>query len=703
MNPIPQVEAGIPHIAIIGNPNCGKSTIFNALTGLRQKVSNYPGVTVEKHEGLVVLPDTTEVHAIDLPGIYSLNPRSADEIVAHDVLLGLYPETPEPDLLVAVVDASALERSLFLVLQLLSLGKPTILALNMMDVAQRLGLAIDHEALARELSIPVVPMVASRLQGVSLLRARIVEALHHRRPALDVTPIPNALHDLIRPMAEELSAGGFIHVEAARGEALRLLCSEGAVRRPRYAPVRERVEPLIDAARETLSKQGRTWWAVEAEIRYEFIDGLAARVITHHPVPETCTDKLDAWLIHPVLGPLTLGVALIILFIAIFKLAQYPMEWIESLFDVLATWVAASVPPGPVQDLLAQGVIAGVGGVLAFLPQIALLFFFIAIMEDSGYAARIAFLVDHLMARFGLHGKAFLPLFSSCACAIPGIMATRVIDNEKDRLVTILVAPFVCCAARWPVYLLIAGTVIPQHQVLGFIPLPALVLGGMFMAGIVAAILASLLFNRTLFVERPLSLALDLPRYRWPQLHTLLHIMWERSLLFIRKAGTIILAMSVIMWALTYYPRKPDAEPGRQIEYSFAGRIGKLIEPVIKPIGFDWRIGVAALSSLVAREVFVSSIATIFEVEVSEPHRTGDLQTRLKGEVDPDTGEPFFTPLRGFSIMLFYVLSMQCLSTFVVVRRETGGWRWPVFQWAYMTGLAWLVCFLVWQIGTRLG
>ncbi len=703
MMPVPSVEPGVPHVAIIGNPNCGKSTIFNALTGLRQKVSNYPGVTVEKHEGRVLLPDMPEVHAIDLPGTYSLNPRSADEIVAHDVLLGLYLGTPEPDVLVVVADASAFERSMFLALQLLSLSKPTVLALNMIDVAARLGVAIDHEELARVLGIPVIPMVASRLQGISQLRAEIKRALLDPHPARDPTQIPAELQSLIAPLADVLTATQFVHAEAAQGEALRLLCTEGALQRARYRPVREQLEPILAADRDALAKSGIRWWAVESEIRYRFIDELAARVIRFSPAPATRTDKLDAWLVHPIIGPMALGVFLFAVFTAIFKLAQYPMDWIESLFGALAAWAVNTVPAGPLQDLLTQGAIAGVGGVLAFLPQIALLFFFIAIMEDSGYAARIAFLVDHLMARFGLHGKAFLPLFSSVACAIPGVMATRVIDNEKDRLVTILVAPFMCCAARWPVYLLIAGTVIPHRNVLGFVPLPALVLGGLFMAGIVAAIFSALLFNRTLFVERPLSLALDLPRYRLPHWRTILHVMWERSLLFVRKAGTIILAMSVVMWALTYYPRKPDETPGRQIEYSFAGRMGRFIEPVIRPIGFDWRIGVAAISSLVAREVFVSSIATIFETEVSDPHKTADLQTRLQSEADPQTGGPFFTPLRGVCIMLFYVLSMQCLSTLVVVRRETGGWRWPLFQWAYMSGLAWLVCFIVWQIGSRLG
>lgn len=695
------VEPGIPHIAIIGNPNCGKSTIFNALTGLRQKTSNYPGVTVEKHEGRLNLEGMNEIHAIDLPGIYSLNPRSADEAVAHDVLLGLYPDTPEPELIVAVADASTLKRSLFLVLQLLGLGKPLILVLNMMDICRRIGMQIDHKGLSRELGIPVIPMVAQRREGIRELENAIAQTLRNPETPKDPVALPDWLRALVEPIRTELVAADFIAPEAAEGEALRLLCTEGLLSKPRYEKVRERLEFLVRSGREKVAERGATWWTLEAELRYQFIDEMAQRLITRLPVAKTWTERLDVWLLHPVLGSLALAFVLLVVFVAIFNLAQYPMDWIETFFGRLAEWTVAHIAPGPLQDMLTQGVIAGVGGVLTFLPQIMLLFLFIAIMEDSGYAARIAFLLDHLMARLGLHGKAFMPLFSSFACAIPGVMATRVIDNEKDRLVTILVSPFMCCAARWPVYLLLAGTVIPSRRVLGFLPLPALVLGGLVFAGILAAVLSALLFNKTLLRTHPLSLALDLPRYRVPQLRTLLYIMWERSFLFVRKAGTLILAVTIIMWALAYYPRKPELIAGTQIEYSFAGRIGHWIEPAIRPIGFDWRIGVAVLSSLVAREVFVSSIVTIFEVQKSAPESAGDIIARLQSETDPVTGRPFFTPLRGISIMLFYVLAMQCLSTVAVVRRETGGWRWPLFQWFYMTGLAWLVCFLVWQIGSH--
>ena len=696
-------EFEIPHIAITGNPNSGKSTIFNALTGLRQKVSNYPGVTVEKHEGVLQVEDGPEAHLIDLPGIYSLNPRSMDEIVAHDVLLGMRKDTPEPSVIIAVVDAGILERSLFLTTQLLSLGKPVIVALNMMDVCQSLGIHINIPELSRRLGVPVIPMTASRNEGVEDLGNAICAMLSSPTPARDVIALPATMLNPVDSVADELVAADFVHREAARGEALRLVCTEDSLSRPRYAPVRERLSPLVENSRSRISELGLSWFAIEAEARYAFIDQLMPAVRRERGLQPVLTERLDAWLTHPVGGPLSLAFILLLIFVSIFKFAQLPMEWIERGFGVVAEWVVAHVPPGPVQDLLTEGVIAGVGGVLAFLPQIMLLFFFIALMEDSGYTARAAFILDHWMGRVGLHGKAFIPLFSSFACAIPGVMAARVIDNEKDRLLTIMIAPLMCCAARWPVYLLIAGTVIPNISVLGFLPLPALVLGGMVIFGVVAAIAVAAVLNRTLLKGSSTTMPLDLPRYRRPQLRTLLHVMWERSVLFIKKAGTVILAMSVIMWALTNYPRSPDVPADANIQHSMAGRFGKLIEPVIAPIGFDWRIGVATLSSLVAREVFVSSMATIYGVEVGDPHKTADLQARLREEPDAATGKPFFTPLRGICIMLFYVLSMQCLSTLVVVRRETGSWRWTAFQWVYMTGLAWVVCFVVWQGGRWLG
>ncbi|MFH0953093.1 MAG: ferrous iron transport protein B [Verrucomicrobiota bacterium] len=696
-------ELEIPHIAVAGNPNTGKSSIFNALTGLRQKVSNYPGVTVEKHEGVLQSGEDGEVHVIDLPGTYSLNPRSLDEQLAHDVLLGLRADTPIPALIVAIADASNLERNLFLVSQLLSLGRPMVVALNMMDVCRASGAEIDVAKLSARLGVPVIPMVASRREGVKELKRAILEQIKNPRASEDPVPLSPAVAREIDRLAEQVASCSSVTGEVARGEALRLLCTEDSLDAPRWAGPSGKLRPAVEEARLRLQQAGLTWYGIEAEARYRWIEQVVAEVRTAGRARPGLTDRADRWLTHPVAGPAVLAFVILAIFVSIFKLARPPMDWIKHLFGYLAQGVVAAVPPGPVQSLLTDGIIAGVGGVVAFLPQIMLLFFFIAILEDSGYTARVAFLLDRIMGRVGLHGKAFIPLFSSFACAIPGIMAARTIDNARDRLLTILIAPLMCCAARWPVYLLVAGTVIPNVSVLGFAPLPALVLGGMVILGVVAALVAAAVLSKTVLKGQTSNLALELPPYRRPRLRVLLHLMWERSLLFLNKAGTVILAMSVIMWALASYPRRPAAAPEEQVQHSFAGGIGRFIEPALKPIGFDWKIGVAILSSFVAREVFVSSLATIYGANVTDPDRMADLQTHLRNVKDPLTGKPFFTPLRGICIMLFYVLSMQCVSTMVVVRREAGGWKWPILQWTYMTGLAWLCCFGVWQVGLLLG
>jgi len=697
-------EFAIPHIAIAGNPNSGKSTIFNALTGLRQKVSNYPGVTVEKHEGVLKLSESGDVDVIDLPGIYSLNPRSLDEVVAHDVLMGMRIDTPPPALIIAVVDASNLERNLFLTTQLLSLGRPVIVALNMMDICKSMGFELDVEELSRKLGVPVVPMTASRGEGFQELTAAVENMLLHPRSPDDVIELGEHASSAVADVAGALVKSGLVSEKSSAGEALRLICTENSLSRPRYASVAAELRPHVDAARERLKQNGLPWYAVEAEARYAFIDKLMSRIRTAtNPTPDL-SDRVDRWLTHPVGGPIALTLFILAIFISIFKLAPYPMDLIQEGFGLLAAWIIDVIPPGPLQSLLTEGVIAGVGGVMAFLPQIMLLFFFIAIMEDSGYTARAAFILDRVMGRVGLHGKAFIPLFSSFACAIPGVMAARMIDNEKDRLLTIMIAPLMCCAARWPVYLLVAGAVIPSITILGFIPLPALVLGSMVIFGVIAAIGVAAVFNRTILKGESTTLALELPRYRRPHIKTLLHVMWERSFLFVKKAGTVILAMSILMWALTNYPKAPETTTAEeQMKYSIAGRIGSVMEPVIKPIGFDWKIGVATLSSFVAREVFVSSMGTIYDVDTNDPAHMADLQSRLRREKDPETGKSFFTPLRGICIMLFFVLSMQCFSTMVVVRRETNSWKWMAFQWFYMTGLAWIVCFIVWQGGLLLG
>ena len=696
-------ELRIPHVAVAGNPNCGKSTVFNALTGLRQKVSNYPGKTVEKHEGSLHLPKAGEVHVIDLPGAYSMNARSMDEQVSHDVLMGSLEDTPRPRVVVVVIDASNLERNLFFATQILSLGLPTIIALNMMDLCRTAGHDIDEVDLSKRLGVPVVPMIAARGTGLSELKAAIETQLATPSSPLDPVRLPAAVDQQVERLATELKAAQLAPPESARGEALRVLCTAQALEQPKFKSAPASLHNTVETARKNLQDEGITWYAAEAIARYAAIDDLMEDIRKVREVSPSLSDKADRFLTHPVGGPAFLGLVVLAIFISIFKLTQAPMDWIKQVFGWLSSLASEVIPAGPLQSLLTDGVISGVGGVLVFLPQIMILFLFIAIMEDSGYTARAAFILDRIMGRMGLHGKAFIPLFSSFACAIPGIMAARTIDNEKDRLLTILIAPLMCCAARWPVYLLIAGTVIPNVLILGFLPLPALVLGSMVIFGLVAAIAVAAVFNRTILKGKATTLAIELPRYHRPRVRTLIHVMWERSILFVRKAGTVILAMSIIMWALTNYPRTPTDTGHMPIEHSIAGQIGKAIEPIVAPIGFDWRIGVSALSSLVAREVFVSSMATIYGVESHDSEQVPDLQQRLRAVKDPVTGNPFFTPLRGICIMLFYVLAMQCFSTLAVTKRETGSWKWTIFQWGYMTGLAWLVSFAVWQGGHLLG
>ena len=696
------IEEHIPHVAVAGNPNSGKSTIFNGLTGLRQKVSNYPGVTVEKHGGALTLPRTGDIHLMDLPGTYSLNPRSLDEQVTHDVLMGLDEDVPVPRAILVVLDASNLDRHLFFASQILSLGRPTLIALNMMDACAKTGQLVRVDQLARRLGVRVVPMTASQGLGFDELRTALDELLQSPLPARDTVELPLSIAGPLAELATLLRDHDLATAASAPGEALRIICTPTSLDMPRLKPWHAPLAHVVEDARAQLTAAGLNWPTLEAELRYRWIDSILPDVRTLQQTAQAHADRLDHWLTHPVWGLAALAVVVVAMFGAIFWLARPPMDWIKELFGLLAELVTKVVPPGQIQSLLTDGVIAGVGGVLMFLPQIMLLFLFIAIIEDSGYTARIAFLLDRLMSKFGLHGKAFIPLFSSFACAVPGIMAARTIDNARDRLITILVAPLMCCSARWPVYLLLAGTVIPTTLLFGFLPLQALVLGGLVLLGILAAIAFAWGFRKTLLRGPSTTLAQELPPYRLPRARTLLHIMWERSALFLKKAGTVILLMSVLMWVLTTYPQPDKSKTASPLEQSFAGQLGRTLEPALTPLGFDWRIGIAMVSSFAAREVFVSSMATIYGAQVTDPHNMADLQTHLAAEKDTE-GKPFFTPLRGINIMLFYVLAMQCVSTMVVVRRETGAMKWVLFQWAYMTGAAWLLCFAVWQLAAPLG
>ncbi len=692
-----------PHIALAGNPNCGKSTIFNALTGLRQKVANYPGVTVEKKEGVMRLDNVGDVHVVDLPGTYSLSPRSPDEEVALDVILGFREDTPSPSVVVAVVDASNLERNLFLATQVISTGKPVVVALNMMDLARETGFSINTEALAKELGVPVVPMSASRGQGLSELKSAIAEQLRSPSPSPEKLPLKPEIAKYVDTVTEPLLRHKLATPASARGEALRLISSQRALLHPRRPRTGGEVHKAVEAARQQLTAEGKAWHGLEAEVRYQWIEAVIKKTCRQREVSQRTSDRIDRVLTHRVLGPLVLMLIMLGVFISIFNFAKVPMDAIQSFFGWLAGFVTNIMAPGPLQSLLTDGILAGVGSILVFLPQILLLFLFLGLLEDTGYMARAAFIMDRVMGRVGLHGKAFIPLLSSFACAIPGVMATRTIENAKDRLVTILVAPLMCCSARWPVYFLLAGAFIPDVKFFGFIPLPALVIFGMVIFGVVAAVVMAGVFKMTIIKGETPTLILELPPYRVPKTGTVLRMMLERGWIFVKNAGTVILAISIVLWALASYPKKEGATPEEQIHQSFAGRIGRLSEPVLKPLGFDWKIGIAIIASFAAREVFVSSMGTIYGVEVSDTKETADLRSRLRQEKDPQTGKPFFTPLRAVSLMVFYVLAMQCMSTIAAVKRETNSWGWAMFQLAYMTGLAWVASFIVWQGGQLMG
>lgn len=672
-------------IALAGNPNAGKTTLFNALTGLRQKVANYPGVTVERKEGFWKLDENANSAAaaarlVDLPGLYSLDATSLDEQIARDVLTGKVKDLPAPNVIVAVVDATNLERNLYLVTQLLEYKIPVVVALTMADLAEKQQLEIDTERLSELLQIPVVAVTASQKSGLSELAEKVYQSIGSE---------PQIPFELIGQDKETDNARIFA--------------------------------------------------------RYNFISDVYQETVKRRETSEhTVSEKIDRILTHKVFGLLILVAILLLIFQAIFSWANMPMDLLESGFGALGDIVRASLPEGLLSDLIVDGIIAGVGGVLVFLPQILLLFLFLSLLEDTGYMARAAFLLDRLMRGVGLHGKAFVPLLSSFACAIPGIMATRTIENPKDRLATILIAPFMSCSARLPVYGLMIATFFAGQTVLGFISLGAVLMLSMYALGIIVAIIVAFVLKRTILKSPPPPFVMELPPYRVPNFRTVLQNMLTRAGLFLKRAGTTILAISIILWALTAFPRteiessktkvqnqeiaapaaaagggeqkiineepnpqsedqiSADEKSALQLQNSYAGQIGRMIEPVIKPLGFNWKIGVALIASFAAREVLVSTLSIIYNVGKDQTEESDTLIKAVR-EAKNDDGTPTWTPLTALTLMVFFVLAMQCMSTVAIVRRETNSWGWPLFMVGYMTGLAYVAAFLTYQGGRLLG
>ena len=689
-----------PVYALVGNPNCGKSTLFNALTGLKQKVGNYPGVTVEKKVGTAYSQHGQPITVIDLPGAYSLAARSPDEAVTRDVLLGRRADTPQPDRILCIVDATNLERNLYLVHQILDLGRPVILVLNMMDVAAQAGLNIRVARLEHELGIPVIPCEAVNGKGVIDLKLAMSRAdLPLSRHAWD---IPAAIAPAVAELQASLTANDGKAPLIARAEALLLLTDQDSVRVAGSTPLSARTTEILHGWQKRWEGEGTDWAGSLVNSRYDAIGRIASEVVlTAGQSGPTTSDKIDAFATHPVWGWLMLGAVMTMLFLSIFTLAEYPMNFIDDRMAELSSWVKGAMPPGDLRDLITDGAIAGVGGVIIFLPQILILFFFIGLLESTGYMARAAFIMDRLMSKVGLNGKSFIPLLSSYACAIPGIMATRTIEDQKDRLVTILVAPLMSCSARLPVYLLMIAALVPGDRVPLATKVGVMLL--MYALGTFGAFGFAWLFKRTLLKGAPPVMIMELPPYRVPGLRDVALQMFERGWIFLRRAGTVILGISIVLWFLAAYPKAPDnATEQQQLAQSFAGRAGHAIEPAIKPLGFDWQIGIGLISSFAAREVFVSTMGVVFNAGAEDEEDTAPLRQALLDAKWPD-GRALFTPLVCFTLMIFYVFAMQCISTIAIVRRETNSWKWPLFQIGYMTGTAWLLGLIVYQTGRALG
>lgn len=697
--PVPADRA--PVYAMVGNPNCGKTTLFNALTGLRQKVGNYPGVTVEKKVGIAYSQHGRPLQVIDLPGAYSLAARSPDEAVLRDVLLGRREDTPQPDRIICVVDASNLERNLYLVHQILDLGRPVIVALNMMDVAAGAGVKIEPRELERALGVPVIPCEA--VHGKGLMELRLAMSRVELALAKHSWDVPAPIAPAVAELQASLVQNDGRNLLIARAEALLLLTDFDTVRVAGSKQLSDRTHGILDQWRERWTAEKTDWSGQLIRSRYDAIQALCKSVILRgRDSKPSVSDRLDAVLCHSVWGWFVFAALMATMFFSIFTLAEYPMNWIDENVAALGDWVKGAMAEGDLRDLLTDGVIAGVGGIIVFLPQILILFFFVGLLESTGYMARAAFIMDRPMSKVGLNGRSFIPLLSGYACAIPGIMATRTIENHRDRLVTILVTPLMSCSARLPVYLLLIAMILPADVVSAWQKTGLMLL--MYVLGTGGAFFFAWLFKRTLAKGGSPHMIMELPAYQPPRLFQIVRHMAERGWLFLKNAGTIILAISMVLWALTTYPKhdNPQATSTEQIEQSFAGRAGKILEPVIEPLGFDWRIGIGLITSFAAREVFVSSMGVIFGVEEANEEDTTPLREKMSQAQWPD-GAPLFTPHVCLTLMVFYVFAMQCMATLAVVKRETNSWRWPLFQTAYMTGTAWIVCFLVYQGGKLMG
>jgi ferrous iron transport protein B len=719
-------ELGVTNLtlAVAGNPNCGKTTLFNALTGMSGKVANYPGVTVEKVVGHCRIGNLA-CRVLDVPGTYSLTARSLDEAIAAAALLGHHSGEKRPDAVLVVVDATNVERGLYLVSQVLELGIPTVVALNMYDLAQRRGIRIDHHALALALGTPVVPLVAHRGEGLIELRAALLRAVStpSPRPAFD---LPEPIERAVKELQAASSANG--HPSLSRPEAIRVLLDDQPVLRD-WIIGRDRphLKQSIDTLRSRLA--GVLNGGEEVRLRTEWATRLADRVAERpSDADASWTSRIDRWVLHPFWGPAIMVVLMVGVFQSIFAWAQPLMGFIDTTFGGLATAAGSLLPDGPLRSLVQDGVIGGVGSVLVFLPQILVLFFFIGILEDSGYMPRAAFLVDRVFKGCGLSGRSFIPLLSSFACAVPGIMATRTIDNRRQRLLTIAVAPLMTCSARLPVYAILIAAFVPSIYVAGFLNLQGLTLAVLYLLGILVAAAVAVALKHTVLRGPAASFVMELPSYKVPKWSNIWLEMTQRGRAFVVRAGTVILALTIVLWALSYYPRSRatieqysvqlrGAAPadrvrlqaeldGALLRESFLGRFGRMLEPASIHLGWDWKITMAVLASFPAREVLIATLGTIYNLGPDGTQDEGTLVHKLRHatwDQGPRAGSPVFNVAVAASVMVFFALCCQCMATLATIRRETNSWSWPAFVFAYMTFIAVLGAYLVYHAGLSLG
>lgn len=698
-------------VALLGNPNCGKSSLFNQLTGLRQKVGNFPGVTVDKKVGKLALDHKQQVSIIDFPGTYSFYPTSIDERI---VVQSLSNPTDDnyPDAVVYVADVTKLEKHLLLLTQLRDLGLPLILGLNMSDVAEQEGLKVSTELLRERLGVPVVLVSGRTGAGVDALKAVLREVME--KPGDYTATVP------FFDMTEREKAVA----DAAKAIVPGANTYQGLLIAHHYEWL-----PFLTDAQRTLIRdigQEHDFVSLRAQVdetmqRFDRFTPVVRSAISAKPQEgRGITERLDAVLTHRIFGPAIFFGLMLLVFQAIFAWAGTPMEWIETFFTFAGDQAREILPAGWYTDLLTDGIIAGLGGVLVFIPQIAILFLLIAILEEIGYMARAAFMFDQVMQSFGLNGRSIVALVSGGACAIPAIMSTRTIGNWKERLITILVTPFISCSARIPVYTVLVGFVVPPKTVLGVFNMQGLAFMGLYLLGIVSALGAAWVFKLILKTRERSFLMLELPEYRVPVARNVVLTVWEKVKSFVVEAGKIILGVSIVLWFLASYgppgemaaaeaeaietaqtlemeeAEQDDLVASRKIEASFAGHIGKAIEPAIRPLGYDWKIGIALITSFAAREVFVGTMATIYSIGSADDEFT--VRERMAQERNPLTGEPVYSMAASLSLLLFYVFAMQCMSTVAVVKRETKSWKWPAIQFAFMTGLAYLSALLAYQL-----